>query len=1052
MSQTTETKKRTALSGWPMLLAWLAMFIFAFHASTHMVGTGDTWIAMACGRHFLNHGVDTIEPFSANSHKPGPTPQEIKTWPDWAQWLANKVGPKAVKYWHPTGWVNQNWLTHVIFYWLTHESPFADAENRSFNTLVYWKFAIYIITVICVYYTTRLLGVNPALSAVFACFAMFVGRSFLDIRPAGFSNLLVAAFLLILVLATYRNVLYIWLIVPVVTFWCNVHGGYIYAFIVLVPFLALNLLTSFSKKRFVSIGLKGTYHTTAAGFVAFLAMIIFNPFHLTNLTHTFVISVSEHAKMWRAVREWHPSFAWSNPVGTSFPFLVLFILCFGLPALWLYSRFLKPKLLKAPKNELDRQKKLFTTLAKIFGCAAAVFICWVTFISFSSLNLDPRDFFICAVFVIILLFSIYKNVHFIYLQIPLLLLALWLGAPENYYAGRYFYPFLLLPVYVTLHILVSLSSKTVKTKAANVIFPAATAVVILFLMVAIFNPFKFGLRSSIRSQFQSHLDNGIMSQKLRAEFAKNRLTLSESARISVQKPGSKWLITDNSKKYSVRREQGKLNIYKYGSPVRHMKQIFHLRRKWIPRYEGKRTLSYTHLFTTIYIVNIASVIVWLIVPHLRNLFRRRQDRTNEEAQAGPYQLPKIDLAMMAVAALTVYMAYRSRRFIPIAAFAACPILAMFIDQMTRTVSAAHNFHQKNHLAVPPMPYSLQAFFTIAGAVAVLGLGTWWGLKFKSVYLDPWPTDPKLSSVFMRMTASYTKPFYACEFIKDNKLKGKMFNYWTEGGFIAWGQQPDPNTGKTPLQLFMDGRAQAAYGPKAYRVWLDIMPGGPTVRSVKAKKRQFTSADYKKIGRWIDKQLKERDVWVVLMPAGQLSTPFVKGLEHHPDWRLILFNDKEKLFVDSRTPRAQELFEGIFDGKTRYPDDFSRNLIIAHHSLSPHKEKDVRKQGLDAAIKAFKLNPSQSPTLKIISAVRRFPELKPRVDEFWKNYFNDFAKNKNSWARQDGYHDKIVAALNAARYLRNIAKNQRDAVSVQLYDARIKEYNNERRRVVKTKAW
>ena len=98
------------------------------------VGAGDTWVAMACGRHFINHGVDTVEPFSANSHKPGPTEQEIKTWPNWAQWLANKVGMRTVKYWHPTGWVNQNWLTHVIFYWLTHESPFADADTFSFNS------------------------------------------------------------------------------------------------------------------------------------------------------------------------------------------------------------------------------------------------------------------------------------------------------------------------------------------------------------------------------------------------------------------------------------------------------------------------------------------------------------------------------------------------------------------------------------------------------------------------------------------------------------------------------------------------------------------------------------------------------------------------------------------------------------------------------------------------------------------------------------------------------------------------------------------------------
>jgi len=129
-----------AFSGWPMILAWLGMLIFACHACTHMVAAGDTWVAMACGRHFVNHGVDTVEPFSANSHKPGPTPEEVKTWPGWARWITDKVGLETVKKWHPTGWINQNWLTHVIFYWLS--TTFGSEENPHFNALVYWKFAI----------------------------------------------------------------------------------------------------------------------------------------------------------------------------------------------------------------------------------------------------------------------------------------------------------------------------------------------------------------------------------------------------------------------------------------------------------------------------------------------------------------------------------------------------------------------------------------------------------------------------------------------------------------------------------------------------------------------------------------------------------------------------------------------------------------------------------------------------------------------------------------------------------------------------------------------
>jgi hypothetical protein len=379
-----------------IVICWLGMLVCTFHACTHMVAAGDTWVAMASGRHFVNHGVDTIEPFSANSHKAGPTEEEIKTWPDWAQWITDKVGIETVKYWHPTGWINQNWLTHVIFYSLIPESSYADGVSFTSNALVYWKFAIYILTVVCVYYTGRLLGVHPWLCAVFSCFAMFAGRSFLDIRPAGFSNMLAAVFLLILALTTYRNILYIWLIVPVTVFWCNVHGGYIYAFIMIVPFIGLHLLTSlnkkwtailynvaawpflyivlskagltfpsflfsilvivfdillvFYKKKLVSFGWKGVYHSIGAAFAALVASIVFNPFHLTNLTHTFAISVSEHAARWRNIHEWHPAFDWTNPVGTAVPFLVIYIMSWATLLAWAIV------LIKTSKS-VDQQKR-----------------------------------------------------------------------------------------------------------------------------------------------------------------------------------------------------------------------------------------------------------------------------------------------------------------------------------------------------------------------------------------------------------------------------------------------------------------------------------------------------------------------------------------------------------------------------------------------------------------------------------------------------------------------------------------------------------------------
>ncbi|MHC4326702.1 MAG: hypothetical protein ACYSWW_01115 [Planctomycetota bacterium] len=834
---------RTAFSGWPMIIGWLAMLVFTVHACTHMVAAGDTWVAMACGRHFVNHGVDTVEPFSANSHKAGPTEAEIGTWPDWAQWIADKAGIERVKYWHPTGWVNQNWLTHVIFYSLVPKSSYADGVSFSSNALVYWKFAIYIITVICVYYTGRLLGANPALCAIFSCFAMFTGRSFLDVRPAGFSNMLVAVFLLILVLATYRNILYIWLIVPVTVFWCNVHGGYIYVFIVLTAFVGLNLPTGIHKKTalisslvaytlvlicfakiirmsggliflmvfayavfagvlhyfrrtLISLDARGICHTVAAGLVTFAATIVFNPFHLTNLTHTFVISISEHAERWRDIHEWKAAFDWTNPVGTAKPFLVMFII----------------------------------------------------------------------------------------------------------------------------------------------------ALICLFVWVVV-----------------------LMS---------------------------------------------------------------------VPRPAGRR--------------------------------RKRKARSSDE-----YRWPKIDLALMIIAALTIYMAIRSRRFIPIAAIAACPVIAMLIDQIIRAISVMLNFQKKNRLVVSPMPYDLQLSFTIVGAVAVLFFGTWWGLKFKRIYLDAWPADAKLSSVFLRMTASDAKPFYALKFIKDNKLEGKMLNYWTEGGFIAWGQEPC-ETGSTPLQLFMDGRAQAAYDRKAFDDWSYIMSGGPPgsigheifraaqmEASYKGRSLEqvLTSEDRTKIGQSMNQELENRNVWVVLMPAavfggsrGNPSYHAIRAIERHPNWRLIFVNNRQKLYVDIRTPRGRELFEGIFTGKTIYPDDYHTNLIRAHNWLLYRRgTANERREGLDFALKAFELNPSPTPLLEIL-AFASSVELKPEVEKFCENYVREFAESMGSWANEDGYRLKTQAAHIACIHLKGVAQGQRNTKLVNVYAAREKQYLYELRRIAQSKRW
>ncbi len=779
MAELLNDKKQNPFAGWPMIVFWSAVLVFTAHACTHMVAAGDTWVAMACGRHYVNHSVDTIEPFSANSHKAGPTEAELEKHPEWLRPIVKKM--------HPTGWVNQNWGTHAIFYWLA--KTFGSEGEYNYNMLIVWKFAVNIIAAICIFYIARVLNVTPPLAAFAAAFALFVGRTFIDVRPAVFSNMFIPMLILIYCLTTYKNVKYIWLIVPFTIAWCNVHGGYIYVFITLVPFTGFNLLTCPSKTWFTTTGIKGFYHTCAAGLAALVAAILFNPYHLTNITHTFEVSVSKHAESWRNVNEWHPAFEWDNPVGHEDAFLVMFIIGWSAFALWVVARQFKPT--------VDRRRR-----------------------------------------------------------------------------------------------------------------------------------------------------------------------------------------------------------------------------------------------TT------------------RNIF----------SEPGAYQWPKIDLALMAIVALTVYMAVKSRRFIPIAASASCAVIAMFIDQAIRMIAARRNFNRTGKLTLPDFPKQLKYFVIITTAAATIGFGTFWSLKFKRIYLDPWPRDNVRDSIFMRMTASNLKPFDVCQFMRENELSGNMFNYWTEGGALAFGQAPDPETGKTPLQLFMDGRAQAAYNHDNFLRWQQIYAGGPETYSPRGSNRPATGKELKKIGAWLDKEMKKRDIWVFVMPESEFGRMeqkrrakqfnevnyYLLALPAHKDWRLVYLDNDQRLYIDSSSEKGKKLMSDISMDKLKYPTEYSKNITLANILLRTASSAQIA-QGLEFAKKAFELNPAPQSIGEVAYAAKRSPSLRKKANKYIENYLKNFTKNKPELSKEAGYIKNLTAANVAAQHLASNMKRTDPKLSEE-YSRLAREYAGEANRILKSITW
>lgn len=1054
--------KKHPFAGWPMIIVWLAMLIFSGHSITHMVGAGDTWVAMACGRHFLDQGFKnvTVEPFSFNSHKAGPTDEGMKEyaktlrdaaekqrqlakpevfqnqrpqpndpiskgsnlkaavfekWADICQSYENWPGwTKSAATWiHPTGWVNQNWLTHVIFYWLTHELT-GSVEQPYYDALVYWKFAIYLLTAALVYYATRIMGATPVLAAMAGCLSVFIGRSFYDIRPAGFSNMLVAALLLIYVLTTYRNHLYIWLIVPVMVFWCNVHGGFIYAFMTFVPFIGTHFLFLLTKKwrtilywsgatllflytlmkigntqyysggdeasyaflelialamalvaggvvftkcnyYIKTVSVKGLVHIIAAAAASFIAAVLFNPYHLTNFTHTLIVSVSEQAKMWRQVHEWHPAFAWANPVGTSIPFMIALILMIGLAIIWLVSYIYRARI----ENVRLISPKSTENFAGFLKYSLAVVITVAAFPAFQLCNPSLQYLIAVAIFVILVLLSIDVSRWIMPFVGFFSIIVLLMAQEEKAYAGMYIFPFLIIPAYVIFNLIFA---KDRSLKPIVFAITAATAIGSFAAMMIVGTKNPIGLEFN---GFGGTLENFI---SLRASFV----------------PDFRPSGSGNSDSLAI----------------------------------------YDNFFGCLMAINLLSAFAWLVVylfkkPASEN---KTQQTTNNLESNEVYNLPKIDLTVIIIAIITIFLALKMRRFITFAGVMIAPLIALFIDQIARIATSIFNKQKFGQFILTPMSPMIRKTIIGIGMLTVAFYGSYWGMKYHRIYLAPCTSEieDEFSTVFMRMSASNAKPFAACKFIRDNNISGHMYNYWTEGGFIAYGQTPDPNTGKIPLQLYMDGRAQAAYSPEAYIDWITVMGGGPALYASNQERRNPTQKEFAEAGKWINNIFKQKDVWVILMPLNQVNSEFMRAIETQANWRVAYLDTKQRMLVDTDTQAGMKIFSGIFSGETKFPNEPSKNITLAYNMLRTNNPEYVA-QGFEAAKSAIKEYPSGGTVINL-NITSQIPALREKTLDLCKEIDTDFTENIEKYKNRNGFRERAITEMTALEILTRYDKN------------------------------
>ena len=369
------------------------------------------------------------------------------------------------------------------------------------------------------------------------------------------------------------------------------------------------------------------------------------------------------------------------------------------------------------------------------------------------------------------------------------------------------------------------------------------------------------------------------------------------------------------------------------------------------------------------------------------------------------------------------MAIRSRRFIAIAGPAAAPAVFLMILQSWQMFSAWFSWKKDGLLQVHSFGPIIQRFVQYATVLVIFGFGIFWGMKYKRIYLDPWPTDDRYNTVFMRMTASHLKPFEVCEFINDNEINGRVFNYWTEGGAVAFGQIPDPENGKIPLKLFMDGRAQAAYEHDIFRLWQNIHAGGPIARQAMMKGKKITPERMKEVGAWIDEQLRKYDVWVALMPKSQENSTFMRALIQKANWKTAYLDNTQHLLVNIETHQGKQLIDKILSDEAVFPDVYSKSITTSTAIL----ENNYRQRTNDLYTMskvAFEERQDQSTTLLIIEIVKRIPGLRMKNAADLQAYVDDFIQHKDDYQKQDGYSLRLSSAELSARFLSQLLPEQK----------------------------
>ncbi len=158
--------------------------------------------------------------------------------------------------------------------------------------------------------------------------------------------------------------------------------------------------------------------------------------------------------------------------------------------------------------------------------------------------------------------------------------------------------------------------------------------------------------------------------------------------------------------------------------------------------------------------------------------------------------PRLTLSSVLLAFLTLVMAMRSRRFIPLFGITQSLLLAPALMALV-TPLKRRLFTKATVLARPRV-------WQMALPALALLFGAW--------RLHPYPLS---SHAFLHLTAQDSFPVEAMNFVEANRLEGKIFALYNWGGYVQL-------RANGRLKVFIDGRAGTVYDEKTFLQYLRVL--------------------------------------------------------------------------------------------------------------------------------------------------------------------------------------------------------------------------------------